>query len=193
MPYRPAGASDTAPSFARCRSPCTPAARSCRTQNVAERQPLAWQRASPFFCQQILQRRIVEHGVRQELFQPGILALKPLQPPGLRDLKPAVLGLPVVEARLADPVFAAQIGRLNPGLVLLQDRNDLLFRMPFALHRLALSQGQTPVHPGSIQRGNVNGSTESYAPGEASPDAYIEPKQNSIKRRCTSGRTNQSG
>jgi hypothetical protein len=39
--------------------------------------------------------------------------------------------------------------------VLLQDRNDLLFRVPLALHRLVLSQGQTPVHPGSIQWGNV--------------------------------------
>ena len=29
------------------------------------------------------------------------------------------------------------------------------FRVPLALHRLVLSQGQTPVHPGSIQWGNV--------------------------------------
>jgi hypothetical protein len=28
--------------------------------------------------------------------------------------------------------------------------------MPLVLHRLVLSQGQTPVHPGSIQWGNVN-------------------------------------
>jgi hypothetical protein len=28
--------------------------------------------------------------------------------------------------------------------------------MPLALHRLVLSQGQTPIHPGSIQWGNVN-------------------------------------
>ena len=48
-----------------------------------------------------------------------------------------------------------KISGFNPGLVLLQDRNDLLFRMPLALHRLVLSQGQTPVHPGSIQWGNV--------------------------------------
>jgi hypothetical protein len=39
--------------------------------------------------------------------------------------------------------------------VFLQDRNDLPFRVPLALHRLVLSQGQTPVHPGSIQWGNV--------------------------------------
>jgi hypothetical protein len=51
-----------------------------------------------------------------------------------------------VEAPFTDPVLAAQIGRLHPGLVLLQDRNDLLFRMPLALHRLVLSKGQTPIH-----------------------------------------------
>jgi hypothetical protein len=74
-------------------------------------------RGGPYiFCQQVLQRRIVEHGVRQELLQPGVLVLQPPQALGLRDLKPTVLGLPVVEARLADPVLAAQIGRLNPGL-----------------------------------------------------------------------------
>ena len=60
----------------RIRLSCTPAARSCRTQNAGERQPLAWQRASPFFCQQVLQRRVVEHRIRQELLQPGILALQ---------------------------------------------------------------------------------------------------------------------
>ena len=39
----------------------------------------------------------------------------------------------VVEARLADPVLAAQIGCVHPSLVFLQDRKDLLFRVPLAL------------------------------------------------------------
>jgi hypothetical protein len=38
-------------------------------------------------------------------------------------------------------VPAAQISRLHPGLVLLQDRDDLLFRVPLALHRLVPSSG----------------------------------------------------
>jgi hypothetical protein len=42
-------------------------------------------------------------------------ALEPLQALGFRDLKPAVLGFPVVEARLADPVLPAQVGRLHAG------------------------------------------------------------------------------
>ena len=66
-----------------------------------------------------------------------------------------VYGFPIVEASLTDPVFTAHIGSFYAGLVLLQDRNDLLFRMPLALHRLVLSQGQTPIHLGSIQWGNL--------------------------------------
>jgi hypothetical protein len=111
-------------------------------------------RGGPYiFCEYVLQCRVVEHGVRLQLLQPGVLALQPLQALGLGDLEPALLGLPVVEARLADPVLAAHVGRLHPGLVLLQNRNDL--RMPLSLHRLVPSQSQTPVHPGSIQWGNV--------------------------------------
>ena len=51
----------------RSRSFCTPAASTCPTQNEGERQPLAWQRASPFFCQQVLECGVIEHGVCQEL------------------------------------------------------------------------------------------------------------------------------
>ena len=48
--------------------------------------------------------------------------------------------LPVLESSIADPVFAAQIGRLHPGLVLLQDRNDLFFGTLF----LDQFKGATP-------------------------------------------------
>jgi hypothetical protein len=55
---------------------------------------------------------------------------------------PPVLGLPIVESSLADPVVATQIGHRHPGLVL---RQDLLFRVTFPLHRLALSRYLLPV------------------------------------------------
>jgi hypothetical protein len=42
-------------------------------QNAGEQQPLAWQRASPFFCQEILQSSIVQHGIGQQLLQLGAL------------------------------------------------------------------------------------------------------------------------
>jgi hypothetical protein len=73
----------------------------------------------------------------------------------LVSLQPAVLGLPVVETCFTDPVPAAQIGRLHPGLVLLQDRNDLLFRMPLPLLVWSFPVDQTPGRLGSIQGGNV--------------------------------------
>jgi transposase len=80
--------------------------------------PLAWRRASPFFCQWILQRRIVQVRLRQKLLQLRVLALQRPQPLGLRHLQAAVLALPVVECRLADPVLAAQIGCLHACIVL---------------------------------------------------------------------------
>jgi hypothetical protein len=42
-----------------------------------------------------------------------------------------------------DPVFAAEVGRLHPGRVLLQDRNDLLFRVPLRCIVWSFLKGQT--------------------------------------------------
>ena len=47
---------------------------------------------------------------------------------------------PVVEGRLADPVLAAQMRRLHAVLAFLQDRDDLPFAMPLALHRPFVGQ-----------------------------------------------------
>jgi len=63
-----------------------------------------------------------------------VLVLERLQPLGIRDLEAAILGLPFVEGRAADPVPATQIGGLRPGLLLPQDSDDLLFREPACLH-----------------------------------------------------------
>jgi len=46
------------------------------------------------------------------------------------ELEPAVLGFPAVEGRLTDPVLTAEVSRLHPALVLLQNRDDLLFVCP---------------------------------------------------------------
>ena len=43
-----------------------------------------------------------------------------LQPPGVGHVHPAELRLPLEKRRAADPVLAAQIGRLRAGLMLLQ-------------------------------------------------------------------------
>jgi hypothetical protein len=70
-----------------------------------------------------------------------VLALKLLQPLGLRHVHAAEFALPIIEGRFADPVLATQIGGLRAELVLLQNTDDLLFRKPFALHRLVLPLG----------------------------------------------------
>lgn len=53
-----------------------------------------------------------------------------LQTLGFRDVHAAEFGLPVVQGRLRNAVLAREIGGLRPSLVLLQHRNDLLFRKP---------------------------------------------------------------
>lgn len=47
----------------------------------------------------------------------------------------AILRAPLVERRLAHPVLPAELRRAQPGLVLLQNANDLFFAEPAALHR----------------------------------------------------------
>src|SRR5271168_1289164 len=57
-----------------------------------------------------------------------------LQTLRVRYVEAAVLGFPLVERRAADPMLAAHIGRLRPGLMLPQYPDDLLFREPARLH-----------------------------------------------------------
>src|SRR3712207_5154556 len=92
-------------------------------------------------CQQILQGHVVEHRFGEKLLELRVLVLERLQPPGLRDVEPAGLRLPGVERGLADPVPPTLVRCRCTGLLLAQDRNDLLFREPRSLHR--------PVLPGS--------------------------------------------
>ena len=83
-----------------------------------------------FFCDEILQHGIVQHRLGQKPFQPTVLVPQRLQPLGLRHVEAAVLGLPVVERRIADAVLTANIHRLGTRLLLPQDPDDLLFREP---------------------------------------------------------------
>jgi acyl-coenzyme A synthetase/AMP-(fatty) acid ligase len=85
---------------------------------------------------------LVPDGLVGEIHIGGLLPARGYhgQPLGLRDIHPAVFGLPVVKICLGDPVLSGQIGRLGPSLVLLQHRNDLLFRKPCSLHPSVLRQ-----------------------------------------------------
>jgi pimeloyl-ACP methyl ester carboxylesterase len=64
----------------------------------------------------------------------GLARQRP-KPLGLRDLQPAILGLPVVDRRFRNAVSPGQIGRLRARLGLLQNPDDLLFGEPRSLHR----------------------------------------------------------
>lgn len=107
------------------------------------------------FSEEILQGRIVEHRIRQQPLQPGVLVLKALQPLGLADIHPAILGLPLVDGRIADAVLAAQIGHGNPSLVLLQNADDLVFGKPAALRLWSFRLGQSLPQTGLGGGGNV--------------------------------------
>jgi hypothetical protein len=50
----------------------------------------------------------------------------------------------------------------------------LLFRLPLALHRLVLSQGQTPIHLGSIQWGNVSPKISPFPNNSPVADFFCE-------------------
>ena len=56
------------------------------------------------------------------------------QPLHLADLEPSILALRGVKRRIAHAVLAAQLGNWCPGLLLLQDPDDLLLRVPRPLH-----------------------------------------------------------
>lgn len=49
-----------------------------------------------------LQAHVVEHGVRQQLLQPRVLVLQRLPPLCLQHIQPAKIGLPFVDADVAD-------------------------------------------------------------------------------------------
>ena len=87
-----------------------------------------------FFEADLLEHRVVEHRLGQQLLQLGVLVLQRLQALGVRHVEPAVLGLPLVKCRAADPVLAAHVRRLRPRLLLPQNPDDLLFRKPARPH-----------------------------------------------------------
>jgi hypothetical protein len=82
----------------------------------------------------LLQHSVIKHRVSQQLLQLAVLVLQGLQELAIRYLEAAVLGLPFEERGAADPLLAADVGRLGSGLLLAQDPDDLLFREPARLH-----------------------------------------------------------
>jgi hypothetical protein len=80
---------------------------------------------------------VVEHGLGEELLQSAVLLLERPEPLGIRDRHPAVLGAPLVEGRRRDAVPPAELRQLRPGLVLLDDPDDLLVGETALAHLLS--------------------------------------------------------
>src|SRR5271163_3580770 len=95
--------------------------------------------------------------LRHQQLQTAVLVFHRLQPLRLAHVHAAVLRLPAIERRRADPMLAAQIRRLHSRLMLLQYPDDLLFRIPALLHLWSSPSHyeRTPAAIGRDFRGQV--------------------------------------
>src|SRR4051812_11549916 len=106
------------PSSARYRSACRRGAATARAPLGPSPPPAAALQASPVFCQQTLERLIVEHGVGQELLEAAFPPPERSGPFGVGAPHPAVLRSPFVKGRRRDTVLSAKFCQLRPRLVL---------------------------------------------------------------------------
>jgi hypothetical protein len=90
--------------------------------------------SSSLFSDHRLQHLLVQAQICHQLLQTPVLVFHLPKPLRFTYIHAAELCLPVVKCRLADPVFAAQLGCLHPRLVLLQNPDDLLFAVSAILH-----------------------------------------------------------
>src|SRR6056297_1642254 len=111
-----------------------PAVRSGRSRSSGNPQLCAWPWASPVFCQQFLHRRHVQHLIRHDPLELGILDLQLPQPLGLGCIHATVLLPPDIERGGADPVAPTDVVRLGAGLAFLKHADDLLFSETLPLH-----------------------------------------------------------
>ena len=121
---------DTARSTGLRQAQNTPVAGSPRALCTDAPQLPASRRALPLSRGDMLHHGVVQHLLGQQLLQLRVLVLKSPQSSGIRHFKAAELRLPFIERRRADPMLAAYISRRNTALLLLQDRDDLLFAEP---------------------------------------------------------------
>jgi len=105
--HRPAAETHSGRFSARCPRACTPAAASSPSPGSPRSRQTAASQAPPAFCQHLSQRGNIQHRLRQQPLQLGVLLLKPTQPLGVGHLHAAILRALLVEGRIADPVLAA--------------------------------------------------------------------------------------
>lgn len=108
-----------------------------------------------FFPKWFFQSCIVEHRVRQEPLQLGVLIFKRLQQLGFGGVYAAKFGLPFIDAGIADAMLAAKLRERHACFMLIQYPDDLLVCYTVAPHSLVLSMGQSLLQNGFGQRGMV--------------------------------------
>src|SRR5690606_27527409 len=111
---------------------CRPAEHCACTASQASVPSLASRRVLRLFSQDLLEDVLVQGEVGHLQLQLGVLFAKGAQLLELAHPHAAVLGLPLIEGRLAHAMFPAKVGHLAALLMLAQHRHDLRFR-PFAL------------------------------------------------------------
>src|SRR5690606_7685104 len=112
--------------------------RGWRRSGRHRRPPRAAARGSPRFSQDVLQHLEIQRLIRDDPLQASVLGLELLQPLCIRDVHAAELPLPAIEGLARDVVPAEQLGHFCARLVLLEDRDDLLFREPALPHLSSL-------------------------------------------------------
>jgi len=124
--HRPDDAAGSVPASCRLRSHDTPATGSSHASGTDAPRPPAGQRASPFPEATSCSGAVVQHRLRQQHLQLGVLVLQCLQPSRRRHVQPVRPGLPHAEGDIRDAVAAADIRRFRTGLLLPQDPGDLV-------------------------------------------------------------------
>lgn len=89
------------------------------------------------FSEHLFQCRDVHHLLGEHLLQLGVLRFQRLQPPSFGHFHAAILGSPIIEGRVTDPMLATQLLRAKPSLMLFQITNDLFFAETASLHCLS--------------------------------------------------------
>lgn len=107
------------------------------------------------FSHETIKCRMVEDRFGQQPFQTSVFVSQPLQPLGLNDIHAAILGFPHINGRIARAVLAAQIGDGNPGLLLFQNTDDLVFGEPAGPQLWSFRLGHSLSETGFRAGGNV--------------------------------------
>src|SRR3984957_9992321 len=136
---------------------CRPCVRSADTGPRRTPRLLSDRQAPSVFSDHRFQRLAVKAQLRNQQLQTAVLVLHRLKPLRLAHFHPAVLRLPAIKCCRADPMLPANIRRLHPSLMLLQDPDDLLLCVPALLHAPSsrLDYERTPVSTGRDFRRQV--------------------------------------